>query len=747
MSGFGGRAHVVLGAVAALAALAARPAPAQQPQVARRWELPGPRLDFSPDGVWRRKARQIARTRAAALGRSDFALLNAPLLQGAPSRAGLSLGGTLRVPAVLLRFADTDTTALRAPADYGQALFGAGPPAGRPYTVRTLFEEMSNGAFSIQGDAIGWVALANLEAAYTGPAGTCAENPYTGNGNGYFCGAYLLTQAGLREAILRADSQGVDWGRYDNDGPDGLPNSGDDDGFVDLAMFVQPMMDGACVARSNNHIWAHSYWFNVATSTRRAGAAGGYIAVRDYTIQSGVGGNAACDSTQMMPIGTVSHETGHGIGLPDLYDTDPSDGDDSEGIGHWGLMGSGNYATPLSPAGLEAFSRNTLGWVLVRPLGSSGTYGFGPTALGDTAFLVRPTGANPRGEYYLLENRQAVQNDSALIRMKAPGLLVWHVDSSRYHGRLWYNDINSGTIHGVVLVEADGANNLLSSVQGVRNRGDASDPFPGAASVTLLGSSTNPRFNLNSSGWTASPGFVLEDIAQLAQGAVQFRLTFGASLVVAASDAAALVRVDGQPTARFQRFLGAGSTVTVAVDSAQTDAAGTTQYLFQRWSDGGARGHVVTMGARDTAITATVSRRFDVRWTVSGPGAVTASPDVPAAGGWVSEGDSVVLVARPGAGAIFMGWVGDLSSSQARVVLQSVRPYNLTATFSAASVDSVVRHLVRGTGLASAQATALDAQGNRNGRFDLGDFVAWLDQTGTAVGAEVLARVFQRAFR
>ena len=30
----------------------------------------------------------------------------------------------------------------------------------------------------------------------------------------------------------------TDLGRYDNDGPDGLPNSGDDDGYVDFLFIV-----------------------------------------------------------------------------------------------------------------------------------------------------------------------------------------------------------------------------------------------------------------------------------------------------------------------------------------------------------------------------------------------------------------------------------------------------------------------------------------------------------------------------
>ena len=33
----------------------------------------------------------------------------------------------------------------------------------------------------------------------------------------------------LRDAL---DDGSVDWGQFDNDGPDGIPNSGDDDGFV-----------------------------------------------------------------------------------------------------------------------------------------------------------------------------------------------------------------------------------------------------------------------------------------------------------------------------------------------------------------------------------------------------------------------------------------------------------------------------------------------------------------------------------
>src|SRR5438552_11227987 len=47
-----------------------------------------------------------------------------------------------------------------------------------------------------------------------------------------------------------------------------------------------------------------------------------------------------------------------------LYSTDGS----SEGIGEYGLMGSGNYTTGLSPSRMDAWSLNELGWVTLAPI-------------------------------------------------------------------------------------------------------------------------------------------------------------------------------------------------------------------------------------------------------------------------------------------------------------------------------------------------------------------------------------------
>jgi M6 family metalloprotease-like protein len=742
----GVRSILLVGTAVGLTALAAPGAAAQQPTLTRRWELRGPPFDFSPDGVWRKRAREVVRARAAAQSRGDFVSLNAPVRLGAPQPSAFAVTGSLTVPLLLVKFADTPTPSFDS-AQYTQALFGTVPPALRPYTARTFYEQMSHGLFSLRGNAIGWITLSGNESAYTGTPGSCAANPYgTNNPNGIFCGASPL-QAGLRAAVSVADST-VDFGRYDNDGPDGIPNSGDDDGYVDLILFVQPYLDGARVSASNNHVWSHKSSLGaVATNDAWVGHVGEFIKVRDYLIQAGVGGDSGGDAALIMPIGTLSHEMGHGIGLPDFYDTNPSDSDDSEGIGGWGLMGSGNYYSPSSPSMFEALSRQELGWVTVRPLAAAGTYSFGPSALGDTVFLIRPTSAtNPRNEYFLLENRQAVHSDSAFLRSRAPGLLVWHVDSLQYAQHFASNDINSGPVHGLVLVEADGTNNLLSSATGVSNRGDAGDPFPGSSLRTSLGS--GPAFPRNDLNAGVGAGFILDSIRQLsANGPMSFRVQFGGQTRVAATDTVAKVRVRGTLLGRFQAFMLSGDTATISMDTLQINILGTVQYRFVSWSDGGARTHLVTTGGRDTTLTATLSRRFNVQVATTGPGTVTATPAVPVPGGWLAEGDSVVLVAQPIASAIFMGWSGDVTIGRPRIVLTGNQAYSVTANFVAASLDSVVAQLLSGHGLLQQQVLILDYHGNGNGRFDIGDFVAWLDQSGTAVSAQVLARIFERAGR
>jgi len=362
--------HTLLLTVVAVVCLPGAGRSQQGPPRVRR-EIPG--FDFRKDGVWRKQARAVRSARQQLLRQRNFPALNAPLatggraprVQGAPLAAGPVVSGVLRVPAILFRFKNTPASEIRPASQFDDVLFAPSPTgasAGRPYTYASYYAELSNGLLAVQGKTYGYAALDSNEVTYTGVPGTCTRNPYAGSTdcNGLWSNSALARmQAGLIQALGKLDSQ-IDWTQYDSDG----------DGFVDLVAFMQPALDGACGPKGNNHLWSHRYALGPyrTHSTTVVNGQTVNVKVADYILESGVGGASGCDTTAIMPIGTVAHETGHGFGLPDLYDTDGS----SEGVGEFSLMGSGNYTSPSSPSRMDAWSLNELGWVIVTPLTGRG---------------------------------------------------------------------------------------------------------------------------------------------------------------------------------------------------------------------------------------------------------------------------------------------------------------------------------------------------------------------------------------
>lgn len=722
---------------------------AAQQQLSPRWEIPG--FDFHPDGVWRARARAVARARASLMWRGDFPSLNAALAGATTLGGAPTVSGTLLVPAILLRYRDTDLAALRDSSQYSSVLFGALPPGGRPYTIRTFYEQLSNGLFSVQGRVVGWVPLDSNEVTYVGVPGSCTGNPFgTTNCNGIFSGTAIFDmQQGMAQALARIDSAGiVDWSQFDNDGPDGIPNSGDDDGYVDMAIFVHPAQDGACGGATNNHIWSHRFQLFTPYATRTPAHNGGFIKIRDYTFQSGVGGSTACDATQIMAVGTAAHESGHGLGLPDLYDLTFA----TEGVGEWGLMGSGNYASPLSPARMEAWSLGELGWVNVAPIAVGGTYTLGPATTSDSAVLVRPTGANPRGEYFLIENRQRLESDSAMIRIHCGrsgnppgcggGLLIWHVDSTTAadNGFHQSNMMNSLALHGLALEEADGLRQLWCGTNGC-NRGDAGDLYPGTSGNSVFSAMTAPPAAMNSDG--SFVGFAIDSIHQLVpNGTMAFRLRFGQLTVVAASDTIAQVLVDGLSYTDYRSLLDDGSFHTIAVADTQLALTGRSRFVFQSWSDGQPISHTITGSLAGAAYTAVLARSNRLDVATSGAGVVAFNPVADTSGVLVPQGTTVTLTATATLPARFEGWEGDTATSNSVLVLSMARPYSVTARFDPilAPIDVLGRLVNGSSALTPSDTLFLDSIGNHNGQYDVGDFLAWVRRTGATPPSRAAGR-------
>ncbi len=269
-------------------------------------------------------------------------------------RTSMMVSGTANVPVFMGKYSNTGADPYPI-AQLQSKLFGP-PPAA---SMTGLYYEMSYGNLNLTGTVYNWVPVSNIDTYYEGGCNGLCGSAKTGQ--------FLLE-------ILQAKDPTVNFGLYDNDGPDGLANLGDDDGYVDFVAFVHPEIGGEC---GTTNIWSHRWvvggWpefgasgnnFGPPWTTNDPKTGGGFIKVWDYTIQPALGSANGCGAG-IIEIGVFCHEFGHAFGLPDLYDTDGG----SSGVGHWGLMGSGNWNKPTNPAHMDAWSKMQLGWIVPTQAG------------------------------------------------------------------------------------------------------------------------------------------------------------------------------------------------------------------------------------------------------------------------------------------------------------------------------------------------------------------------------------------
>ncbi len=410
---------------------------------------PNAPLEFSR--AWLSKVDEVRRRRAelAALGDLDG------LSPWRAVRRGAALSGTLRVPVIPVLYGDV--AAPFTSADLHARLFGAG--RGDTMSYAGYWEEVSSGLLKVEGAVAPWIRLGH-EARHYLPAGS-------------YGWAQFGRVAELRLEALRLADDSLDFSTFDNDGPDGVPNSGDDDGFVDFVALVYAL---PCPGTSRaGAIWPHRAAIP-PLETKDASANGGAIKIADYVILPAVDPQ----SCGPMHIGVLAHETGHALGLPDLYDYDGS----TQGIGAWGLMGTGSHSARYSPAHLSAWEKEQLGWVRVSWLRDNDAISLPPVERDPEIFRYDLSSGS--GEYLLFENRQRVGSDK---RLPGHGLLAWRVDPERGELGAWNSDERKPA---VTLVEADGRADLARG-----GRADASDPYPGAASQQLLKLSDVQSLSLN----------------------------------------------------------------------------------------------------------------------------------------------------------------------------------------------------------------------------------------------------------
>jgi M6 family metalloprotease-like protein len=661
--------------------------------------------------VWKEIARQVRERRRALAQAGDYATLNSHWSGGRPSRAaaqaaGTAVQGTLRIPVLIGIFKDSTHTFLPDSADLDSVLFNTGTPP--PYSVTTYYDEVSNGLVTVTGDIIGWFTVDSASTYYEG----------TGNGldpDSSATGDFIV------ELLDAADAAGTDFSIYDGDG----------DGYIDLVAVLHPLVGGEC---GTTHIWSHRW---VLAGWGKSWSADGDTA-SDYMIQPAVGGLNGCTATQIMPIGTFSHELGHGMAdLPDLYDT--RDPPQTNGIGHWGLMAAGNWRVQTSPAHMTAWSKDDVGWIFIDTItatAGAGTRLLNPIINSDTALRINIPGTN---EYFLLSNRQQMGSDAYL---HGPGLLIWHVDPDRISARRSTNTVNSASPPGLALEQADGQDDLGNKV----NRGDAGDPYPGTTPTTSFGPSTTPNSRLNDN---SSTGVMIDSITVNADSSIAFRVMYNRvdEVITTSVGVGTEVTVDAvRYDAPYSTVWGYPETHTIAVDSIQGDTL--TRHVFQSWSDDGNRSHDVSItDASPDTFTASLETQNRVR-AVAGPDVgITSSVTLDGNGiAWLLPTDTITLEAT-GSGGAHILWSGDTATVNNQLRLVMSKPYTVRATRISITSEEVATHLLGAASLLSQdELLFLDLLGNNNGGFDIGDFRAWLQEAGLiadVVPAELLQALEQ----
>jgi M6 family metalloprotease-like protein len=174
-------------------------------------------------------------------------------------------------------------------------------------------------------------------------------------------------------------------------------------------------------------------------------------------------------------VGVYTHEFGHQLGLPDLYNT--SNGQTI--LGPWSLMDKGlwNGQPPgSSPAHMEAWSMTKLGWISGSSLAvanaqvSSFTIQPIEVPTNGTHAVEIPISTNsPPTIYYLVEVRQKIGFDSAL---PTTGVLITYVDE-RFYPRVTPMDAHptvaglAGATWGVGQTFTDSKNSVAVTVSGI----------------------------------------------------------------------------------------------------------------------------------------------------------------------------------------------------------------------------------------------------------------------------------------
>jgi immune inhibitor A len=365
---------------------------------------------------------------------------------------------TLNCLVLLVDFSDNQSST--PPSHFEKLLFDQTDPK----SMTSFYKELSYGKLTVTGTVTPWLRAANPYTHYTnGESGTGSDFP--------------KNAPGLLQELLQKYCSTNSLAPFDVNG----------DGFVD-GLFMVHAGGGAEAepdpARRKDMIWSHKWTLPTQFVNNNVHAFAYFTAPEDGRL------------------GVFSHEFGHFLGLPDLYDTSYR----SFGIGNWCLMAGGSWnGDGNQPARMSAWCLSNLGWIQPTNVTSARTLSLKAIEADKTACFRLWTKGKASKEYFLIENRQQAGRDA---KLPASGLAVWHIDETQ-------SDNTNPLAYKVALIQADGKRDLEFN----RNQGDTADLFPGSKKVTKLDDKGSGHPHTRANDGTAT-GVALSQI-KMNKGVVQ----------------------------------------------------------------------------------------------------------------------------------------------------------------------------------------------------------------------------------
>ena len=430
----------------------------------------------SPAKIQARRAKGVARRQRKAVGTEPNLAPKGVVILASFSDNNMQSGHTLATFTEL--FNSTNCTV------------NQGYPSAAQY-----FADQSNGAYRPQFDVFGPVKLSRNMAYY----GT--DKPGQDEGDDQHA-----TDAVVEACSLANQQYTINWADYDSD----------NDGYIDFVYVVHAGY-GQADGGASTTIWPHNWevsearTYGYCTYTANQCKVGGKI-IETYAISAELDHYA----NTLNGIGTLCHEFGHVLGLPDWYDTNY--GTNYEKCltpGDWDVMDGGAYGGDgHCPPNYSPWEKYFFGWHTPLNLGSTpanltlypnGTENYQAYQINASGTQQDPTTS---GLCYFIENRQAVGWDRPLT---GHGMLIWKVN---FNATKWTDNEPNNTANNPLYT--------IVSATGTKIGYDGStdncpkNTFPGTGNKTsYTGISGKPLLNIAESNQLVTLTYIEEPTSEV----------------------------------------------------------------------------------------------------------------------------------------------------------------------------------------------------------------------------------------